>query len=251
MGTLIIQPSTIDNYLTSFGPDSNRGSLTSININSRSTVIERGLLKFDFSAIPEPDNTTIDSAILSLFYVARTLDPVGRTYWAYRLTEIGWTELGSTWNDYDGVNNWATAGGDFTTTDGASAVVPASLDTWMNWTVTDQVQYALDNTNSIAHFLIKDGTETTPANKRALFYSREKVGFDAFRPKLVITFTTIVDFEGTPRKKTNSLTVQFTDKSNNSPVAWSWKRRPSGISAPYVEFSTVENPVEVFDIEVP
>lgn len=61
----------------------------------------------------------------------------------------------------------------------------------------------------------------------------------------------IAAFSGTPRKKKNSLTVQFTDESTESPTSWSWKRRPSGIEASYVEFSTDENPSENFDVEVP
>ena len=61
----------------------------------------------------------------------------------------------------------------------------------------------------------------------------------------------VAAFSGTPRKKLDSLTSQFTDESTNSPTSWSWKRRPSGIKANYVEFSTDENPSEGFDITDP
>ncbi len=61
----------------------------------------------------------------------------------------------------------------------------------------------------------------------------------------------ITDFSGTPRKKRDSLTTIFTDESNNNPISWSWKRRPSGIKGSYVEFSTVENPSEDFDVTIP
>lgn len=61
----------------------------------------------------------------------------------------------------------------------------------------------------------------------------------------------VAAFSGTPRKKLNSLTCQLTDESTNTPTSWSWKRRPSGILAPYVEFSTIENPSEEFDITDP
>ena len=61
----------------------------------------------------------------------------------------------------------------------------------------------------------------------------------------------IAAFSGTPRKKLDSLTSQCTDESTNAPTSWSWKRRPSGIKANYVEFSTNENPSEDFDITDP
>lgn len=61
----------------------------------------------------------------------------------------------------------------------------------------------------------------------------------------------VAGFSGTPRKKQNSLNCQLTDESTNTPTSWSWKRRPSGIDAPYVEFSTDENPNEGFNITDP
>jgi DNA-binding beta-propeller fold protein YncE len=62
----------------------------------------------------------------------------------------------------------------------------------------------------------------------------------------------IAAFSGTPRKKKDSLTVLFDDESTNTPIStWSWKRRPSGIDASYVEFSTDENPSEDFDVTIP
>lgn len=61
----------------------------------------------------------------------------------------------------------------------------------------------------------------------------------------------IARFSATPRKKLETLTSQFTDLSTESPTSWSWKRRPSGILAPYVEFSTSQNPSEDFDVTDP
>lgn len=67
----------------------------------------------------------------------------------------------------------------------------------------------------------------------------------------IIVDAPVAGFSGTPRKKQNSLNCQLTDESTNTPTSWSWKRRPSGIDAPYVEFSTDENPNEGFDITSP
>jgi PKD repeat protein len=60
----------------------------------------------------------------------------------------------------------------------------------------------------------------------------------------------VADFSATPRKKKNSLTSVFTNLSSDA-ITYSWKRRPSGIKADYVEFSTDENPSEGFDITNP
>ena len=58
------------------------------------------------------------------------------------------------------------------------------------------------------------------------------------------------DFSADLRKGLDDIDSTFTDLSGAS-TAWSWKRRPSGINAPYVEFSTAENPTENFDVTDP
>lgn len=251
MTILTIQPSDSDNSLDGEFPTNNFGTTAVIFCNPKTSPnnLQRPILKFDFSVLPA--DVIITSAVLSLYLSSIFNDPVGRTYFAYRITQTAWTELGSTWNKYDGITNWATAGGDFTTIDGASAIVPTPPN-WMNFDVKAQVQFARDNTSDIAHFLIKDGTESGSTTLRSFFRSNDWTVDLTVRPKLVIEYDLIeADFEGTPRKKIDSLTVQFTDKSNNTPTSWSWKRRPSGIKASYVEFSTAENPSENFDIESP
>lgn len=50
---------------------------------------------------------------------------------------------------------------------------------------------------------------------------------------------------------TEKLNVTFDENVPNNPTAFSWKRRPSGIQAPYVEFSTDANPTETFDVTDP
>ena len=81
---------------------------------------------------------------------------------------------------------WTTQGGTYTTTDGASAVVPHSFG-WMIWNVTSQVQYAIDNTGKVVHFIIMDGNEYSLIKYRARFYSREYSNQE-FIPKLEVTY---------------------------------------------------------------
>jgi len=190
-GTVTWQPSVADNYLRKYVPNTNMGTDAALEIQAPEVGyvnVERILLNMDFSALPA--GATISSAVLSLFYFARTYDPVGHEYWVYRLTQTGWTETGSTWNKYDGSTAWTQVGGDFTTTDGASAEIPADVDEWVDWDVTEQVKYAQANTSNIAYFLIKDGDESATVNIVAgQFHSKEYTTDTSLCPKLVITYT--------------------------------------------------------------
>jgi hypothetical protein len=194
--TYTFQPSTIDTFLYQLHPDNNYGTLTELDVKSHYNSGDnthrnaRTLLKFDLTS-QIPAGATINSAVLSLYYYDYDhagSDPSGRTYWTYRLTQTAWTETGSTWNKYDGTNSWTTPGGDYTVTDGASATLPTA-PAWISWTVTAQVQYAVNNVGRIAHFLIKDGTEDSSTNYNPEFYSREYTGDTTKCPKLYVDWT--------------------------------------------------------------
>jgi len=182
-------PGTADNYLRQDAATTNYGGATNIDVESRDGARNRrSILKFDMSTIPT--GATVISATLSLYYYDRGPSaPTGRTYWAYRITQTAWTEDRSTWNTYDGTNSWASLGGDYTTTNGASTTVPGSYG-WMSWTVTAQVQYAMNSVSKVAHFLIRDATEDSATRYQASFYSKE-FGTPASRPKLDVTYAVI------------------------------------------------------------
>ncbi len=190
MATLTIQTTaalTADNYLTHGSATANNGSGTLIKVGDNPNDERRGILKFDFSALPT--GSIISAAVLSLYYYDNTDgDPVGRTYWSYRVIQRDWTELGSSWNYYVGSTAWTAGGGDYTTTDGASVAVPAAVG-WMAFDVLTQVQFAQSYTEKVAHLLIKDGTEDS--DKKANFYSNNYVTDTTKCPKLVITYTVV------------------------------------------------------------
>jgi len=186
MSTLTIQPATSDSYLSQVSPYTNHGSDTDILVGDGTAhSAHRGILGFDFSALAS--GSLISDAVLGMYYFqAQRGDPTGRTYWAYRITQKNWTQTGVTWNKYDGTNAWNTAGGDYTTTDGASAVI-ASAGAWVTWTVTNQVKFAQSYTSKIANFLIMDGDETS--NNDADFYSNNYTTDPTKCPYLTITYT--------------------------------------------------------------
>jgi hypothetical protein len=187
MSILTIQPANIDTFINLANPTANFGLETSINIDTNTgNGPRRSILKFDFSALP--DGAVISAATLGLYYYNYPYtDPVGRTYWAYELTQPAWVETQATWNIYSTGNNWTAAGGDYTTGSGASLAVPAAYG-WMNWNVLNLAQHFQSTHSKVAHFLMKDGTEGGDVY-RTLYYSREYTTDTTLRPKLIITYT--------------------------------------------------------------
>lgn len=191
MATLTIQPSNIDNWLIQNAPTTNFGDSTDLylrSLNGSSNI--RPILKFDFSALPA--GAVISAATSSLYNYGRGADPVGRTYWAYELTQTAWVELESTWNSYKTGSAWAAAGGDYTTGDGASLVVPVSLG-WMDWNVLALVNHFQSTHAKVANFLMKDGTEDSAEGYIAYFHSNNYTTNLTLRPKLVLEYTVVSD----------------------------------------------------------
>ena len=188
--TYTFQPCDADNSLQEYYPTGNYGTAINMTTNPRLSYRRRAILKFDLTS-QIVAGSIVNSATLSLYYYAYTGNPVGRTIWAYRITQTGWTELGSSWDHYVGTTHWAAAGGDYTTTNGASVVVPAAPG-WMAWTVTAQVQTAIDSVGRIAHFLMRDGTESGSTDYQAHFYTRDYAVDLTKRPKLYVDWTAIV-----------------------------------------------------------
>lgn len=185
--TANIQPSYQEVTIYDGFPDNNYNHLSYISVIGRGSSPMRCLVQFDLSSIPL--GSKIISANLSLYYMGRpSVDPVGRIYWAYCVSQ-SWYEGLTTWNTYDGSNPWTTPGSDYTITGGASAVVPSTLDTWMTWDVTDIVKAWIENGLSNDGFVVRDGNETGTAIIQALFNSREA---SLNQPILEVSYSTYV-----------------------------------------------------------
>ena len=90
--TYTFQPSTADAQIYQAFAEYNYGGRTSIRVFSMAGANMRSVLKFDMSG-QIPAGATVNSATLSLYYFGREAsDAVGRTYWAYRITETNWVE---------------------------------------------------------------------------------------------------------------------------------------------------------------
>jgi hypothetical protein len=108
----------------------------------------------------------------------------------HELTEEDWTEAGATWNKYDGITDWAAAGGDFDATIVDSVVAPGD-ETWAEF-----ILQGSGATNPITtltwgselHLLLRDTEAGMGADTGALWYSGEATN-SGDRPYIEITFT--------------------------------------------------------------
>jgi acyl-CoA thioesterase-1 len=193
---ITLQPPTKDNFIHQYYPTLNWGIGAGLSVVSFASCNQRTLLEFGQSI---PVGSTVVSATFSLSYFSfgyLSDDPVGRTYWAYRGTRADWTEGNqeggvavSNWNQYKTSTSWSTAGGDYSTTDGASVVMPDSSGwpKWVEWDITAQVQTAVTAGTSI-EIVIKDASENAGDAIGAVFYSSEYTGDTSLRPKVFVVF---------------------------------------------------------------
>ena len=99
----------------------NDGAGIFVYVYRDSTNAETTLMKFDLSSIPS--GQTIISASLALKVTENNSS--GYAVNVYRLTQP-WTEMGSTWNTYDGTNAWPGGGGGMGDAVGSNGVTAAS-----------------------------------------------------------------------------------------------------------------------------
>lgn len=96
------------------GGDTNNGEGGNLTVIPFDGAGKNSLVKFDFGS--PPAGYAIDSAILTL---TRNVDVncLDATVSVWRAAK-DWTEMGVTWNKYDGVNAWTNGGGDVVGTGG-------------------------------------------------------------------------------------------------------------------------------------
>lgn len=131
--TLIIYP-TDDSDVMQRRPDRVRGSSDIIIVsnqygsNNSTDWGARGLIRFNLSSIPK--DIIILSAKLNLFFSRiQETDPYGREISCYRILN-DWDEKTIHWNNKPSNSESLTS----------SAIVPASVNNWIEWNVTNDVQ---------------------------------------------------------------------------------------------------------------
>jgi|UPI0004868AD1 fibronectin-binding autotransporter adhesin len=145
---------------------------------------DRSLIQFDFSSLPV--GATVTGATLTLTASSNVYggNPNGEAMSVYRLTQA-WTEGGVTWNNYDGTNAWAAAGGDFAGTAYASSTANPSSGQTISWDVTslaNEWHTGAQANNGL--MIINSG------NTNGMHFVSSENGNVAARPFLATTFST-------------------------------------------------------------
>lgn len=176
---------TKDAWLPSSAPDTNYGSGTYLVIDG----LDNSVLEFSISTLGNITEDEVDEAILHLYYYSYSTcnDPVGKTSSVYQMTKGNWTEAGVTWNKYDGVNSWASPGGDYDAGTKIDVVTP-SVGAWMTWDITDIVKDELSGNSTTIDLLVE--SPGYGGYYCRLFYSDEYTT-EALRPYLTIVLTSV------------------------------------------------------------
>lgn len=188
---IVLQPDALEGVDSYIGDDSyadiNFGNAVTMGIGTavvgKVTNVYRGLVRFDLSAIPL--GASIPNATLTLFAATGSIISGSQQFTVYRLTEAGWTELGVTWNQYDGSNAWTSAGGDYATQDSDSVSISSAGENLVFDSLAALAADAVANRNGLLHLLVI-GPELG-SNNHMLVHSSD--GADSAKwPKLVVDF---------------------------------------------------------------
>lgn len=167
-----------DNEIESLNPTFNYGKANAPAVGEttvKSDQIFRSLFYFDISTFVG----TVGSASLALHI--STAASAAKASHVYRLTQTftegtgsgSATGDGATWNTYDGVHNWTTAGGDFTTTDGVAFNAPTSTGVFTITGLGTLAQDAITSRSGILMILLKFDSEASNTNVSFTFDAKE------------------------------------------------------------------------------
>ncbi|MCX6666539.1 MAG: DNRLRE domain-containing protein, partial [Euryarchaeota archaeon] len=135
-----------------------------------------GLLQFDLSPIA-PENTVSSAKLKLYYYSSEDGSTAGHTLNLYRITS-NWNKENVTWNTRPSYNGTIIA----------SAVVPSTVGTWIEWDVTNDVQSFINDQTVNYGWEIIDPASSD--NSQTYFYSNE---YGSDRPYLEIEFATATD----------------------------------------------------------
>jgi hypothetical protein len=182
----------IDAFINSNSPTTNYGTNTNIGMGEAygySWGVYRSLIKFTcLSDGTIPSGAIIDSGSIFLRKYG-DFSNNARTLRAYRVKRA-WTEAGVTWNKYDGVNDWQTAGAtganDIEATDVGNVSVPATGDgDWIEIPLTaSAVQEIVAGTWTNNGYLLKVDTETDDY----WGYGASDWADDTYRPRIYVVY---------------------------------------------------------------
>ena len=178
-------PNFVDTYVieNGSGSDSTHENATNLLVGETSSGFQSAaLIRIPLSEVPQPANSRVSGAELSLFaeYNSVEGEPV-----AIRPVLQNWTTSANA-TTYDGVNNWSLRGGRDIGVDIGSYVdiMDSVSDDWMDFDVTEAVQGALANGQT--HLSLMVYSSFTPTADLVRFTSAQ--GSASERPYLTLTW---------------------------------------------------------------
>jgi hypothetical protein len=186
---------TIDSFMSGVSTTTNYGTLnlagpSTVYAGGSKTELTRPILNFDITSIA---GQTLVTAKLRL-YVGDLYNPVGAK--VYRCTRPAtWTELGVTWNKYDGTNNWTTAGGDYDAATPTPVAFTTGVSQFAWFEITGLLAFATDaiaNRSNVVSLILRLDDEAPDSND-GIGYSQSRE--DANAPQLVIEYGTLPSAE--------------------------------------------------------
>jgi hypothetical protein len=191
MGQLIVDPIPKCAYVDSNSPDTNYGSSQGMHSQyvrsgkQQPEVKQRTIMDADLSSVPVGSTIQPSSKLELYVYFVRATWPCT----LHRVAQPAWTENGVTWNAYDGVNDWASPGGDYST-----PAVPFTFPSATGWlTITGAdlaafLQDALDNRAGIARMLIRVDAESGSGKGGGFRSDDAEPPYENQKPKLTIDY---------------------------------------------------------------
>jgi len=183
---------TADTGIFSGAPDSTLGTLNQVFVGNDASNSQRALLRFDLTGIPA--NAIVTACTLDLNVV--TLNEAGPGK-VYRVKQPAWTEAGATWNSFDGVTPWTTAGTYDPTEASSDVVVTAGPDGPIPYAAPERTgafllpdltalcQDAVANRDGDLNLFLKQDVDA-PGSTAELSFSRRTDSEEAERPTLVV-----------------------------------------------------------------
>jgi YD repeat-containing protein len=144
---------TVDASLLELAPDSGYGGSEGIFVGEYASWPggdNRGVLRFDLSDVPSDAKVLQARLSLKSYY---TENSSAKEMGLHALTRSFTHD--ATWNDHDGENAWASAGGDFDSEPAAVATVGDALG-WHSWYPTELVQEWVEGSRENHGLLLKD-----------------------------------------------------------------------------------------------
>lgn len=183
----------LDTWITSADPTSNHDT-ENLQVGWRDAPqndIRRSLMRFNLFANPLSGPALIAASIVSSASLAMWTDTRVGGAWTgtlNRITTTTWIEEGATYNVYRPGQDWATPGGDFTTT-GAVAFTASASSTFLTISgLGSLTQDAVTSRSGFLHLLMKGDTESGAGDFWAAYADAEQ-STASQRPILTVVFS--------------------------------------------------------------